>query len=62
MRLDEKIAVRLAYRHHRLSSNGPVEINEEDYWELILTDSVRATYLALAREAVYMIRKDDAGE
>jgi hypothetical protein len=60
MRIDEKIAIQLAHLQHQLTSNGPVGIGKEDYWELILTDSVRETYLVMAQEAVEMVRVDDA--
>jgi hypothetical protein len=58
MRLSKRIAIRLAYLQHQRTSNGPVDIGELDYWELILTDSVRQIYLVMAVEAIHMVGEE----
>lgn len=60
MRLQQKVARKIAWNAAEASSNGGLSgsIAEADYWELILTDRLRNYYLDLAMDIIDLVREE----
>lgn len=60
MRLQQKVARKIAWASAEASSNGGIggSIAEADYWELILTDRLRDHYRDLAMDIIDLVREE----
>lgn len=60
MRLQEKVARKIAWASAEASSNGTLSLSvaEADYWELILTNRLRDQYRELAMEIIDLVRSE----
>lgn len=60
MRLQEKVARKIAWASAEASSNAALEesISQADYWDLILTDRLRGHYRDLAMDVIDLVRSE----
>jgi hypothetical protein len=60
VRLQEKVARKIAWVSAEASSNGTLggSIAEADFWELILTDRLRDHYRDMAMEIIDLVREE----
>jgi hypothetical protein len=59
MRLQEKVARKIAWSIAEASSNGGMTtIEQEDFWELILTERLRDHYRDMAMDIIDLVREE----